>query len=462
VTQKFNSKTYQGKKRIYRPVAGATLISRVLVWDEKRSDYREPPRGTNYLARRVEIVDGERKLVAQSFDSLESAKNWQMRIVDDGTNEPAVGSQTVLKTQLISTRKSLRNASLEGGGPLFCEVVEQWKRRTFCRLSKGTQVNYEKYLRLHFAEVMKRPIESITPAFVDRWIDERKRLVDCYGRGWQRKSFEHELTLLSTILRYYIEYNDDTKYVHPIKRRHREAAKVARDCANKVSQDITRAEFEKFREHLSCALHGSLLASMATVQFYQALRISEVAALRWEDVILDWQEPHKSRLTIRQHVVYLRRKETPDFIEQGFKNAFSDEPVKEQPIFPDSFEALRKCHVSGRSGLVFRNPDETFFSYRQIQAAYDKAFREANLPYRGTHVLRHGGTRHVYNETGDLSIAQQLLGNSDFETTLVYARRHKGALTKLAESHWSRRSDGVLSEANGQRSDGDMEVSQGL
>jgi hypothetical protein len=36
------------------------------------------------------------------------------------------------------------------------------------------------------------------------------------------------------------------------------------------------------------------------------------------------------------------------------------------------------------------------------------------------------------------SIAQQILGNSDMETTLVYARRHKGALTKLAESHWGK------------------------
>ena len=462
MTQKFNSKTYQGKKRIYRPVAGVTLISRVLVWDAKRSEYREPPRGTNYLARRVEYFDGERKLVAQSFDTLEAAKNWQMRVVDDVKNEPAVASQTVLKTQLISTRKSVKNTALEGGGPLFCEVVDQWKRRTFSRLSKGTQVNYEKYLRLHFSEVMKRPIESITPAFVDRWIDERKRLVDCYGRGCQRKSFEHELTLLSSILRYYIEYNDDTKYVHPIKRRHREAVKVARDSANKASQDITRAEFERFRDQLSRALHGSLLACMATVQFYQALRISEVAALRWEDVTLDWQEPQKSRLTVRQHVVYLRRKETPDFIEQGFKNASSDEPVKEQPMFPDTFEALRKCHSGGTTGLIFKNPDGTFFSYRQIQAAYDRAFREANLPYRGTHVLRHGGTRHVYNETGDLSIAQQLLGNSDFETTLVYARRHKGALTKLAESHWSRRSETEASEVKVPQLDGVMEVSQGL
>lgn len=131
-------------------------------------------------------------------------------------------------------------------------------------------------------------------------------------------------------------------------------------------------------------------------------------------------------------------------------------------MFPDTFEALRKCHAGVVSGLIFKNPDGTFFSYRQIQAAYDRAFREARLSYRGTHVLRHGGTRHVYNETGDLSIAQQLLGNSDFETTLVYARRHKGALTKLAESHWSRRSETKAIEVKGPRPGGVMEVSQEL
>jgi integrase len=137
-------------------------------------------------------------------------------------------------------------------------------------------------------------------------------------------------------------------------------------------------------------------------------------------------------------VVYLRRRDTPDYIEKGFKNASADEPVKEQPLFPDAFEALKSMFVVGGQGLIFKNPNGSFFTYRQIQAAYDRAFIGARLPYRGTHVLRHGGTRNVYNETGDLSIAQQILGNSDVETTLVYARRHKGALTKLAESHWEK------------------------
>ena len=453
MNQKFNAKKFLGKKRIYRPVSGATLISRVLVWDDDKSEYREPPRGTKYLARRAEVLEGQRKLVAQSFDTLEAAKNWQLRIVvppEGGANSVSQSRQILSqdRTHLVNGKPALGV-----GGPLFCEVVDEWKSRTFSRLSKGTQINYEKYLRLHFTGVMKRPIESISPAFVDQWIDERKRLIDRFGRAWQRKSFEHELTLLSAILRYYIEYNDDTSYVHPVKRRHREAVKVAREVNNRSAQDITLLEFEKFRKSLKKYRFGEVLSALATVQFYQALRISEVAALRWEDVVFEWNSPQKSRLTVRQHVVYLRRKGVADFIEKGFKNASADEPVKEQPLFPDSFEALRNLFVDGGQGLIFRNAGGSFFTYRQIQAAYDRAFAEAKLPYRGTHVLRHGGTRHVYNETGDLAIAQQILGNSDFETTLVYARRHKGALTKLAESHWSRRSESEGRVANMQQTE---------
>jgi len=60
----------------------------------------------------------------------------------------------------------------------------------------------------------------------------------------------------------------------------------------------------------------------------------------------------------------------------------------------------------------------------------------AGLPYRGTHILRHGGCRHIYNATGDLAIAQQLLGNSTLDSTLVYAKRDKGALKKFISIGW--------------------------
>jgi hypothetical protein len=45
----------------------------------------------------------------------------------------------------------------------------------------------------------------------------------------------------------------------------------------------------------------------------------------------------------------------------------------------------------------------------------------------------------VFNEVAELPIAQQLLGNSDLKTTLVYAKRHAGALTKVVHGYWEKK-----------------------
>jgi site-specific recombinase XerD len=123
---------------------------------------------------------------------------------------------------------------------------------------------------------------------------------------------------------------------------------------------------------------------------------------------------------------------------RAFKNARGGEDsVKEQPLWPQAFEALKSVFKVGAKGLVFGVSTSEPFSYRMIQAAYDDAFAKVGLVYRGTHVLRHGGTRRVYNATGgDLAVAQQLLGNADLESTLVYAKRDKGALRKLVQKDW--------------------------
>jgi hypothetical protein len=43
-------------------------------------------------------------------------------------------------------------------------------------------------------------------------------------------------------------------------------------------------------------------------------------------------------------------------------------------------------------------------------------------------MLRHGGCRAIYNETGDVALAGMILGNEDSDTVKVYARRDKKAL----------------------------------
>jgi integrase len=164
----------------------------------------------------------------------------------------------------------------------------------------------------------------------------------------------------------------------------------------------------------------------------------KAAGLFFEDVKFNFRSPEESSIRVCRHVVYPRvGKDRPE-IEEGFKNAGGgDKSVKELYLFPEAYAALKKVFKVGAKGLIFSPGLAEPFTYRQIQKAYDTAFLRAGLPYRGTHVLRHGGCRRVYNATGgDLALAQQLLGNTDLESTLVSAQRDKGALKSHVRATW--------------------------
>ena len=127
------------------------------------------------------------------------------------------------------------------------------------------------------------------------------------------------------------------------------------------------------------------------------------------------------------------------FIQDGFKNSKANDGLKEQPMFPETFGVLSKLKTPEAKGLVFQI-DGTHLEYRAIQSAYDRTFRKVGLPFTGTHVMRHGGCRRVYNQVGDLAVAQQLLGNADLKSTLVYAKRDASALTEVAQKQWQKKS----------------------
>ncbi len=86
---------------------------------------------------------------------------------------------------------------------------------------------------------------------------------------------------------------------------------------------------------------------------------------------------------------------------------------------------------------MFRNIAGGLLEYRTIQSRYERAFAKAGLKFRGTHALRHGGCREVYNKTGDVALAGLLLGNQDNDSIRVYARRDPVALFRFAEESWT-------------------------
>lgn len=411
---RISTKSYQGKYKIHVTLKNKQNIQKVLIWNKQLNEYLPPANGKAYRARRYDMKAGERVRVTSYFATVDEAISWQY------------GHQT-------SVVQNVNHPIITG--PLFQDIVKEWKECVYSSLASTTCEQYDKLLTHHFQTLMIEPIDAVNAKRVDQLIAEWKQGIGATVQSGRRKSFSHELTLLGIILNYYREYNNNS-FVNPILKRHRKDIKLRHNLLAK-SKDLQPDEFLHFREKLRNEMHGKLFFALATLQFYLALRISEAAALHWEDIHLDFENQGESKISVRRSIQWSRTRDKKSKLVSGYKNAKSNEGVKELPMFPAVFHVLKELYTEGATGLVFRDQG-TFFEYRQLQKAYDNAFKAAGLEYTGTHVMRHGGCRAVYNETGDLSIAAQLLGNSDMETVQVYAKRDKGALKKLTKAHWTR------------------------
>jgi integrase len=420
MTKKFNSKTYAGKPRIYVSVPRAPRISRLWIWNKNAKEYRAPENGKPYMVGRYETDSlGTRKRRYQFFSSVEEARVWQS----------GVETSPVLPTE--TEKPKVRS------GPLFRDLIEEWKRRRFPQLAHGTRLQYEKILKLYMWSLFDLSIYEITPQRVDEWLDSLKAPDSPAMRRKTRQSFEHELTLLTTLLKYYFDYHDDPNFQMPVKQRHRDAVRLKRDnLVTTRHKNLLEEDFCKFREFLRKEENGEMWEVLATVQYYQALRISEAAGLHWEDVHFDGKTPSRSRVAVVRSIFWPHQTGLPSYERLGFKNAEANGGVKEQPLFRETFEVLKSLHLNGAKGLIFQINGK-HLEYTMIKRVFTRAFRRAGLPFSATHIMRHGGCRRVLNqERGDLGVAQQLLGNTSLKTTLIYAQRDPMALVDVAQRHW--------------------------
>lgn len=404
--KKFNPKEYEDKERIFKPVSGYSNISKLWTWNAEKLLYEVKAGTRPYQARKKVLEFGKRKRVTKYFETLEQALNWQHST----------------ETQTIVTEAKTTFT--------FSDLLAKWKLQVYSKLKITTQTSYDKIISSTFEPLLPVSMDCFNGPVVDDWIDYLLKL----PRTHRRHSYDHEIDLLTAILNFYREYKDG--FVSPIRKRHKKALKL-KDVDLK-RKDLNEAEFLSFRRELEKLKHGRIFSLLATVQYYQALRISEAAALHWEDIQINDISAHESRLVVSKSLKWLRVAGAEPILEFNFKNSKGKAGPKEQPLFHETYAALIAGRPDIAKGPMFRVGGE-FLSYRQIQHVYDCAFLNAGLPFTGTHIMRHGGCRRVFNSSGELALAQQVLGNKDMRSVLVYAQRHTNALNEYAKAEWQER-----------------------
>lgn len=370
---------------IWKSISGSRGIRRRLVWDADKSRYGDPVSGSLYEVRKVMARGGAR--VSKSFSSLAEAREWQ-------------SGRTFEKV-----RSSAAQSSIESY--VISDLVADFKLRRYPFLSEGTIILYERRLQ-SLAPLMSRTVDSLTSKDISDWIDWLRRPERLAMYSSVRTSFEKELRTLGSLLRWHLEENDEATLVFPIKSKHFERAYLKKRKARSLI--LSEADLSKWLAVLKA--HNQIFYTLAVVQVFQALRVSEVCAMKWSHL-----DSIDGRYQISEHVIWPRVGGRPPQLVQGTKT--SREPYL-IPLWKEVQAALEALSKS-ESDLIF-NENGQLLTYRKVQHAYDRAFEIAGLPHRGTHVCRHTGSTVFLHRTQDLLALQQLGNWKDQHMPQHYAK----------------------------------------
>jgi integrase/recombinase XerD len=177
-------------------------------------------------------------------------------------------------------------------------------------------------------------------------------------------------------------------------------------------------EEQRFLEALS---RWPVIRDIALFQFHTGARVGEAAAMECRNV-----DYPRGEVRIAQHLHWERHKGGKTHLVPGTKTG----PTRNVPLTFECKEMLRRRQAATSSSILFADTDGQWLLYRAIQDIYDRAFRKAGLPHRGTHVLRHTFTVRFLDQTKDIYALQKLLGHTDLKVTQVYAKYSNEAVRR--------------------------------
>lgn len=369
-------------------------IVKIVVFDEESGKWVEPKFGKKFFAQRyVRAIDGKRKRIRQSFETISEAKAFR-----NGT----------------SVEKELQKANNTKEQMTFGTLVDYWKRDWLPNKDLSTQIRYVSYLR-HFSFLWNYVVDEIEPTQIDQWIAHIKTpqyLARCHST---RCSYEHEFSVLRVILNFYSS-RFNRNYRLPFISDHNAMLKVKNKPT--VKKDLTVDQFKAFIKELRDRCWGTKWESiyyLALMQYGIYGRIQDAAALSYESFDFG-----RNAVDINQKVQWLRGRGYDDRVVPGSKanggKVLSPIPELAAQVFK---EWVMRSGI--RTGLLFQ-VDGKLVTYRQIEDKYTQALKKAGLPFSATHILRHAALAEAYESCKDLLLVQKFAGQKDLKSTTRYAK----------------------------------------
>ncbi len=381
-------------KRKYQKIKNFPGIYRVLVsMDGKK--WVEPERGSKFAAARYEGNGKSLQRLKRHFDSFDEAKSFK---------EDRMGFANLDQSP--------------ADGMTLRELFSFYEANQLIHRAINTQDKYKSYCRF-FLPLWDRTIKAIGPIQIDSWLAWLKSPEQRALHSTRRCNFEHEYTFLKVLLGYYHE-TIDYEYRMPFLKRHKENLKIKEIVM--IQKDLTPDQVRRFFEELKKA-DDDFYYYLAGMQYFSFSRIQDVVALHYED--FDFAA---GSLKLDKKIIFRRVKDCTRELIQGSKSSTG----KRITLSPQLIKLFREWTLKAgvRHGPLFRR-DDGWPSYRSIQHAYDKAFKNADIPFSGTHILRHASLSEAQEASGDIKITQTLAGHKNISTTDRYAKARNSRIKEV-------------------------------
>jgi site-specific recombinase XerD len=169
--------------------------------------------------------------------------------------------------------------------------------------------------------------------------------------------------------------------------------------AAKLPKVLSKEQVMRMLEVTANLKHRLTLALL----YYAGLRLSEVIALRWEDIDFD------------RGLIHLHKNE------------------KERIVFlHNRLRELLSVFGAG-AGLILISERGKGYNKRTVQQIVKQAARKAKIKKQVTpHVLRHSFATHLLEGGADIRYIQQLLGHKNLQTTQIYTYVANRDIKRLA------------------------------
>ncbi len=317
----------------------------------------------------------------------------------------------------------------QGWGPIgemtVADVIARYREVEFPSKVGPTRRRREMRFRLlekaPIAKVAMRDFSGGTVTMLLDWLVKQD-----VARTPTRTSFLAELKALRVVLGFYRDYYD-AKFVPPMTKWHRQRALFKGPLPKKAKDfflppDHARKWFGELARQ-----RNPVFLDTAITQVVLGTRIGETCAL-CEDAVdfdrgtvivkrtMEWmnEDSTKCRRIVERTKTADSRRELPlpPEIARIFKAALARQPA-----------VLHKTSEGKLVRVIFHMPDGALMFDETVRAAYSRAFKQAGLPWSGSHICRDtNGTLGL--KGASLEAVRVTLGHSSVVETEGYAKVH--------------------------------------